>query len=584
MNLNINRSLAIIVALGIVQGLMLLLGHQLLNRDIVDAAHRAWLLPWYAAAVGVPAALQLMVTEQHDRRMWWFGLALAGVLALTGGYTALAVYPGTETDASAVIMPYVLTTVLGWYVLLPFVQAWLKTGRLAPPYAELFDFAWNNGITLLIAGAFTGIFWGLLGLWAALFKVIGIDVFTRAFFNPHFGWLASATVFAFAVYVGRSHVSAVVTVRRIILAIFKGLLPLLALIVVLFLAALPFMGLKPLWATGKATSLMLSLQILLVIFLNAVFQDGRNVQPYPAWLRGAIRVAIVLLPVYTLLCAYALYLRVDQHGWTTDRFWAVLLTLTIGLHVFGYAWAAARRSAVWMQGMAPVNVMVAAIVVLLAVAVNSPAVDARRLSAHSQVDRLLSGATNTAHFDYNYLRFELGAAGHAALLRLRDIKDHADADKIRLAAAAALTKTNRWQTRDDIVESADELAEHLTLYPRNARFDADFLAYLLKNKRSIEPLGCFAAGSHCAVLAIDLNADRRNEYVLFSNNNRWAQEKRVYARQAQAWQLVGRLGEPGSGADAREIEAALERGDYAAVASPWQDLRVGSSKQQFDEN
>ena len=582
MSTHYNRTLIIIVALGVVQGLMFLLSHQLIKLSIVPHNWQ-WLWPWYAVTLGVPTALQLLVTDKRDRRVWIFGLVLAGVLALTGVYTSLATYPGDTDSYTSVTMPYVLTMFCGWYVLLSFIQAYFKTGQVRPPYPDLFDFAWNNIIILIIAQVFTGIFWGLLALWAALFKVIGITFFDQVFYNAYFSYPVLATVFAFALYVGRTQAQAVVTVRRIILAIFKGLLPLLAIIIVLFLAALPFMGLKPLWATGTATSLMLTLQIFLAIFLNAVYQDGRNAAPYPAWLRAAVRVALIVLPIYTLLCAYALYLRIDQHGWSTDRFWAVLLTIVVGLHVFGYAAAALRRSPVWMSGIAPVNIGIAVVVIVLAILVNSPVIDARRISAHSQVARLYAGDISAAHFDFEYLRFQLGKAGKVALEQLRDIKDHPEADKIRTSAQTALAKTERWAPPIGSVTTEDELRGHLVLYPQGTLFDKNFLQYLLTQKDDWQIKHCIAINQHCAVLALDLDNNRVAEYMVFNNNNSIV----VYGQKQQKWQQMGLLhrtaGVRYENETLEQIEEVLAKGDFAAVDRSWRDLRIGEDKHQFTE-
>ena len=578
MNTSVNRILPVIVGLGLIQGLMLLFGQQL----ALSNGGLAWRVPWYAVALGVPTALQLMVTDPRDRRVWGIGLALLALLALTGAYTGLAVNPGADASSGGVA-PYVLTTLFGWVVLFPFGQAYLKTGSLRPPYAELFDFAWNNIITLKIAALFTGIFWGLLALWAALFKVIGIVLFERVFYHVFFSIPVSAIVFAFALYMGRTHAQAVVTVRRIILAIFKGLLPLLAVIIVLFLVALPFMGLKPLWATGKATALMLTLQIFLVIFLHAVFQDGSHTPPYPAWLRAALRLALILLPIYTLLCAYALYLRIDQHGWSTDRFWAVLLALVTGLHVFGYAFAALRRSAVWMQGMAPVNIAIAARVVLLSILVNSPVMDARRLSAHSQVARLLEGTVQATRFDYDYLRFDLGKAGKTALEGLRDLQDHPEADKIRAGATTALAKTRRWGPQISSVETVAQLREHLVLYPRGAVFDEGFLRHLLTLKGNWQYQQCFTVNQHCPVLALDINNDGKVEYLVLRNGDDPDQAVAVFAHQ-QEWRQVGWINRRFAASDRTlaQLEQSLARGDFAAVPSPWRDLRIGGFAYPFN--
>ncbi len=573
-----HRTRNTILILGLIQGLLMLSAYVVATREILKAPEDLiWLVPWWTVAIAVPTALQLALTDTRDRRVWLFGLGLAGVLALTAAYAAYASAVGDGPS------PYVFTTFIGWYVLLPFVQASLKTGRLRPDYPTLFEFAWNNGITLLIASIFTGIFWALLALWAGLFGVIGIKFFSKLFYSPYFAYPVTATVFAFALYLGRNHVSAVVTVRRVILAVFKGLLPLLAVITLLFLAALPFMGLKPLWATGKATALMLTLQILSLFFLNAVFQNGQGEPPYPAWLRALVRAAIVLLPIYTLLCAYALHLRIDQHGWSTDRFWAVLLTAIIGLYTLGYAAAALRRSTVWMAGMAPVNVAIAAVVVMLSVAVNSPLLDAQRISASSQVARLLNGKVAAADFDYRYLRFDLGRAGKTALARLKEISDHAEATTIRASAEKALNQKTRYGAEVDDIETTAQAAKRFAVYPRGERLSDSFLEYTKSKRADWRIKQCFEVGHRCLALVADMNGDQRKDYVIFRGGLYYERFMVVYTQIDKDWRIVGNLHgrTPMQLPPLDELESLLAKADYTVADNPWRNLKLGKHTQQF---
>lgn len=573
-----------IIVMGLFQGLLLLLAHVFFDRGI-------WVLPrdlmsvvvWYTVAIAVPTSLQLVVNDVTDRRVWLFGVGLTVVLALTAAYTAYIVEPSLQSTDYKQIVPFAITTLIGLYVLLPFAQATLKTGMLRPAYTDLFEFAWNNIITLTVAKIFTGIFWALLLLWAALFKVIGIDLFSTIFSNKYFIYPVTAAVFAFAIYLSRTNTSAVATVRRIILAVFKGLLPLLALISVLFLAALPVMGLKPLWATGKATALMLWLQILLVLFINAVFQDGQGKTPYNSWLRRLVQAALVLLPIYTILCVYSLYLRIDQHGWTTDRFWAALLTFTVGLHVVGYAIAALRRTPVWMGTMAQSNITVAAITVALAVLVNTPILSAQKISVASQVGRLLDGKTSVAEFDFRYLRFDLGRHGNAALAELKTLKDHPQAGPIASAAENALSQSNRWDVKPEKIQTAAQAAEHFSVYPAGETLDSAFIEYLSSPGVNWQLKRCLEAKARCALLALDLNKDNQKDYTVFRVSSQWDRQAIVLTKTDKTWKSVGLFnlaGQPDMKTLA-EVEAELKNGNYAPADNGWQNLRLGKGTQQF---
>lgn len=589
MNAIPNQTRNAIVALGLAQGL-LLLGVQLLTQqNILRApADLAWLVPLYAIAIGVPAALQLILTDTGDRRARLFGLGLAAILAMTGSYTGYMVDPSIEDSYGDLVAPYAITTAIGWYVLLPFVQAYLKSGRLRPEYTDLFEFAWNNLITLLIAKIFTGIFWLLLMLWASLFKVVGIDIFWIVFTSKYFTLPVTGVVFAFALFLGRSHSGAVVTVRRVILTVFKTLLPLLALIVLLFLFALPVVGLKPLLATGKATALMLALQISLMIFLNAVYQNGQGEVPYTSWLRLLVRAATVVLPVYTLLCVYFLSLRIDQYGWSTDRFWAVLLTVIVGLHVFGYAVAAIRQKQVWMAGMSTVNVAIAAVVVALAVLVNSPVLDAKGISTASQVAGLLDGRIPAAEFDYKYLRFDLGRSGNAALARLAELRNHPQAERIRSAAQTVAQQKKRWEPTPTPSPVTAQAMWHFSVFPKGEHVDESFLTAITDLVAPWPLKRCIERNQRCALLLVDLNGDGRKEYVVFRITDKAERYTAVIEQADNNWRLAGTLSDTAKlprgtqkPETLEELEAELAKGNYTAVETPWHDLRIGAETRRF---
>jgi hypothetical protein len=66
-----NRTRNAIIALGVVQGLLLLIGYLFIDNKlwhVVDDA--ALMLPWFAVAIAVPTALQLMLNDVRDRRVW----------------------------------------------------------------------------------------------------------------------------------------------------------------------------------------------------------------------------------------------------------------------------------------------------------------------------------------------------------------------------------------------------------------------------------------------------------------------------------------------------------------------------------
>jgi hypothetical protein len=564
---------------GLVQGLLLLLAQIFVEHGLWPASEIGGRFAWYSVALAVPTLLVLAWDGGSARRLAQVGAGLAVTLALLGAWSGEQT--GSHSNTTAVLIPYFLTLAVGWYVFLPFAQIWQRSGRWQFPYPQLFEHSWNNAFTLAIAAGFTALFRGLLSLWAGLFQVVGIEFFQELFSSRYFNYPVLTTVFAFALYLARRHVQAVNVARRIVLTVFRLLLPLLAFIALLFLAELPFSGLAPLWRTGFATPLMLALIVLMIVFVNAVVQDGSGKPPYHRWLRRLVEAAVLLLPVYVGLAGYSLGLRVAQHGWSVDRFWGMLLVGLGGLYAFGYALAVwRRRGGAWPALVGRINVGMALVVLALAVLVNSPLLDARRIAVASQTARLLDGRIGAEQFDYRYLRFELGRAGEQALAELQRLERHAQAAQIRERAGAILEQRNPWEVTPEALASDAQVLGHLRVYPPRHAVDPGFLAFLRRQREDYTLRGCFARGQRCLLLALDLNRDRRSDYVLIQPPSQYSADETLllFSHELDGWARRGRL-HGGTAREARrgqaELERLLERGDYRAVVPGWEDLQLG---------
>ena len=148
---------------------------------------------------------------------------------------------------------------------------------------------------LALSIGFTGAFWLLLFLGAALFKVIGLNFLEELIRQPWFSIPLTTVTFAVAVQLTDVRDGLIRGVRTVALMLLSWLLLVLTVLVAGFLVALPFTGLDGLWDTGSATALVLSAAAALIILINTAYQDGRPDNLPPAVLRVAVRVAAVLL-------------------------------------------------------------------------------------------------------------------------------------------------------------------------------------------------------------------------------------------------------------------------------------------------
>jgi hypothetical protein len=392
-----------------------------------DAPH--WGLPLWSLALAVPTLYVLSAGIGPPRRLL-VGLALwAGVLAATGTWVGHQLLPTDAFGTGGVVAAWTLTMLLATVG----VHVALQAACAGAPrdYPTLVAAAWRANQVPVLALAFTGLFGAVLALWAGLFSLIGIDLFADVFTEQAFLFPALGLAFGVGVLLMRRLADRLGRYDAALRNLMVLLLPLSLAIAAAFVAALPFTGLAPLWETGHGTALLLALLLAILGFVNGVHQDATDPSPYPAAVDRALAWALLVGPVLAALAAWGLWLRVDQYGWTVQRFWAAFVCAVLAAHALGYAGAVLRRGRAWTRGLGPVNTTLGALVLVALVAVNTPLADPRRLAVDSQLARVEAGAIDVAALDFAYFHRALARPGHRAVERLR--AEHAD-DPAVLAA------------------------------------------------------------------------------------------------------------------------------------------------------
>ncbi|HEY4555306.1 MAG TPA: DUF4153 domain-containing protein, partial [Lysobacter sp.] len=505
------RTRPFVVLVALLQGLALYLA---------ETGHKAGRWPfdaltgrvcWYTLVLTVPTLMTLSVLELRDRRFWQHALAAGAIFAVLAWWAASnAGAPGV--DSSAVLAPFGFTTAVGLFIALPYLQCRLAYGRWHAPYADLFEHAWQNTLTLMLTAVFTGICWAVLALWGELFGLIGIRFFKTLFREQAFVYLATGTMVGLGILIGRTQHRPVRVARQIVFAVFTGLLPLLAAIMLAFVASLPFTGLDALWSTRSATAILLGVLIVLSVFLNAVFQDGTGDAPYPRWLRRVVDAGLAFSPVYAALALYALWLRIDQYGWTAERLWAALLALVLAGHACGYAAAALRGRDRWLRPLPRVNVALSLAAIALVLAVNSPVLDPHRVAVRDQLARIRDGRTPVESIDFEYLRFGAGRIGYEAAQALRR-EPALLREPARLAELESVLKRAQrhvpWQSDEELrrtaVTSVADARRLVRPAANAAPLDEAWLRALAAQQ--LDLVRCLQPDRECVALTPDLDRD-----------------------------------------------------------------------------
>ncbi len=438
------------------------------------------------------------------------------------------------------------------------------------PYTRYFEAATKQAVQIGLSLAFTGAFWLVLFLGAALFKLIGLTFLDDLIGHAWFGIPATTLAIAMAVHISDVRANIVDGIRGIALALLSWLLPLLAVMAAGFLVALVFTGLEPLWNTRSAASILLLSCAALVILLNAAFQDGDPARavPLPMTLAGYV-CGFVLLP-FVGIAGYAIALRVAQYGWTGERIVATAVTLVALTLAAGYFAAdiLALRKHGWRLIVERTNIAAAILAVVAIVCLFTPIADPMRIAVNSQVARLERGAVAPEKLDFNWLRYGGGRFGRDALTRL------AQSENAVIAGNAAKALRRRTQFPSLTVVAGDEIAQQVVVYPRGRTLPESLLNQdwgadgdktgprPVRFDGAVVPPCLYSRAFQCAAFYIELTGDTRDELLfVWGDEDDWNASVLGSAEDG-SWSVIGTL----DGPHCKAALEALRAGQFHPVA------------------
>ncbi len=474
---------------------------------------RAWLLCAAGGAIGL--AIHALIDRAES-----FGAgpnlryAIATLLAVAGFVTAVVVDRGTVRRGLvfAVGTGVILALVIYWNlpevagswadpwriacallaaaIAVPLFQSWRSKGAPRFPYADAHRHAWSGFVLWCGSWLFVALAWALALLLGELFNLIGIDVLHRMLARDPVIWSFSGAALGAGIGLLRDRIAMLALLQQVVTTTLSVLAPVLATGLLLFLAALPFTGLAPLWeATRATTPILLGCILGALVLINAVIGDRPEHDPRRPVFRISVMVLSAAMLPLALLAAVSTGLRIHQHGLTPDRLWAVTFTVIACAYALAYAVALVRRRGSAAADLRAANMRLAVALCGLALLLSTPLVAFGRLSAHDQLHRLTSGIVPPAKFDWTAMRFDFGPEGVAILRRLAA---QGSSPAIRTAAATALRRTVRWQSVD-LQPEVGITADRLTVLPAGATLPKPL------RERLTEYNACFQY-DHCVVL------------------------------------------------------------------------------------
>jgi len=517
-----------------------------------------------------------LLWEAGKQRLWMVLLPVVMFIFLVGWAwwqvpVAESHYEGDDFRLPTVI----LAVLLSGYLLLPYLQIFYSTCKKQFPYAQWFRYMMRNTYVLMMAGGFLGIFWLLLLMWAALFELVDIEFFSELFEKESFIWLASSSMMALGIAFARERSQWLQTLQNNIFSLVRLLTPVLAVMGSIFVAVLPFTGLQVLWDTGHANALLLTLAGFTLLFINIAYQEGTELEQLKPWLLRTMQVLMLLLPVFSLLALYAVYLRIEQYGLMPVRFYGFLFALVLSLLAFAYVYVGVRQYPRFTH-LSGINKTFSLLIISLAVLLHTPLLDPLALSTSHQYHRLVSGQADPDTFDYAALRFKLGYAGNARLQQLEGadlpFQIKVDEQLKQLAKADWYYGFRRQQENPKLQRKL------LTVLPAERALPEALWQVMYEHGRYKNRV-C-TEQQHCVAYAINLDIDESLEYVLLIPGNGNYELLELYdTNKAGNWQFVENL-RPAKGmphnVQVSALAKAMQRGQVQPKKPPYyDDLAIG---------
>ncbi|MBB1328994.1 DUF4153 domain-containing protein [Pseudoalteromonas sp. SR43-7] len=500
-----------IIILAVLQAIALTLLYSSIENNVWPATSPTWLVSLITFSMSFPLLMLMTVNKNNIKTSLLLILPFSLLLSLLGAYVGFQQEPQEYVSNNTLMSVFIFTSLIAGFKGLMYIQQFGSSENVS--YSRLFKLSWRNFIIFGECWLFVLIFWGILNLGAALFDILDIEFFSELLRNEWF-WIPTLTLaFAFASVIFRKLLNIEDNIAFLLQTLIKFLLPVLSVISLGFLATLPFTGLNKLWETGSGSLLVMWLQVLTLFFVNTIYKDDSSVRPYHMLLHRLVFISVALLPVYSVISAYGIYLRVEQHGLTVDRCWGILIWFLLACFSFSYLVGIITKRDNWLEPLSKINIVMGWVVLVSMLAVNSPLLNFQSLSTNSQIARLDANKVTIEKFDYYYFEHSLGRQGYLAMQLLKQKietshpEQYAIIDRMYVNNEFALT----------LEHTVDDFIERSVFWPSQALIpqgliEAVFSEQHFYDRNSLKEHTYYFIG-------MDLNKDDALDFIVIDESN-----------------------------------------------------------------
>lgn len=465
---------------------------------------------------------------------------LTGVLALWTGLRFENV--SGFYDAAHPLMALFVIALVGT----PFAAAALDDKAGWRNYARLFDSAWSIFIRYVAGWLFAGLIFLVLLLSDELLKLVGIRIIEDLLDIDWLRYTLIGAVFGLGVatvHELRDYVSPVLVHRLL-----RMLLPLVLVVVIVFIGALPFRGLSDLFGKLSTAGVLMAVAFAGVTLITAAIDRDDENASHMKLMTVSVRIMALLIPVLAGLAIYAIWIRVAAYGWTPHRGMAAYTALFLTGYVVCYLWSVLGRGESWQARLRQSNLYMALAVCVGAVLWLTPLFQVESISVGSQVARYEQGKAGAEELPLYEMAHDWGRAGAAGLEKIDAMAD--EPMRARIAAAREARSIWRFKNADRAQNDAAlrlDLAERIKVLPEGAELTPVLEAMERSTLNTLERQCPKNPQPSCAIVMLGAGADPvfGGEAVLVARErpivwNLARQSGKYYLRAAAAYDESGR--------------------------------------------
>lgn len=403
---------------------------------------------------------------------------------------------------------------------LPFLIAHLRPDQSPTHYEDLFDNAWQIVVRVLGALAFMGIAWAVILLSDTLLKLVGLWVIDYLLEIDPVPPIISGALFGLGVAVlfELSHLVS----PQLVLRLVRLLIPLVLVVVIVFIGALPFRGLSGLFDRLSVATVLMAVAFAGVSLVSTALDTSDTAAVQTKGMRMMTQALVLLLPILAVLSVVAVVQRYAQHGWTPTRLSAMTLAVIALFYTVLYAAAVILRGP-WMRRIRDANIFMAGFVVVLTALWFTPVLNPQKIAATSQVARLVNGHVSAEDFGYWELTREWGKAGTATAEQLAAM-DLPNQSVINTRLAHSQSVTTKYAFNNAVIDDAraetvENLKNTLIVYPVGATLPSSFWSLEPGNRVYAIMRGCQsrttqAGNPACAAVIGEFDAGTKGKEVI----------------------------------------------------------------------